>query len=73
MGEDIDGDKPNYRFGLSVCLSRDGRRLAVGADGRVGGGLSVFLNLLCTTATIVKMLHMVIVKPEIYDSWLAKE
>jgi hypothetical protein len=38
VGSDIDGEAPGDRFGVSVSLSSDGSRVAIGAGGNDGNG-----------------------------------
>lgn len=40
LGADIDGETPLDKSGDSICLSADGMRIAIGADGADGGGSS---------------------------------
>jgi hypothetical protein len=38
VGDDIDGEAAGDRFGFSVAMSADGKRVAIGADSNAGDG-----------------------------------
>ena len=45
IGEDIDGENSNDRFGSSVSLSSDGSKIAIGTEGNSRGYAKVYENM----------------------------